>query len=70
MSEESSISTSDIILYLLIISLIAMIVIAVSIYEKDAYQCLQDPIQYYKSIKNVSCNCLSYEVDLSKPFRT
>ena len=47
----------DIILIFLISILILVIVYMIFQFDKNAYECLGDPISHYENLKNLSCSC-------------
>lgn len=54
---QNKIHWSDLFLFLIIVVLIATMIYAISIYERDKFRCVSSPINYYEQINNVSCQC-------------
>ena len=61
----------DLFLICSILLLIAIIIYAITIYNRDSIECLVDPIDYYQATHNLSCSCqeykpyLDYDINLS-----
>ena len=49
--------TIDIILIVLILGLIISVGILVYKFDKEGFECLANPINYYEELENVTCEC-------------
>lgn len=47
----------DLFLIFAVLIFIGLLLFAIYIYDKDSFQCLQDPVTYFEQIKNVTCQC-------------
>jgi len=50
-------SLMDIILMFLILSLVILTTILIIIFDKDSFDCLANPINYFQNLKNLTCSC-------------
>lgn len=48
---------TDFIIIILVLILIVVIIIALFTVKKDSLNCLQNPIEYFQNLKNISCYC-------------
>lgn len=59
----------DLSIIVLVILFIGILSYGIYIYDRQAVECLNDPIDYYQALKNYSCSCSEYnqykDLDLS-----
>ncbi len=57
MIEDKAAFYTSVILILLIVVFISVLSYGIYVYDKDKFECINNPLHYFEDSKNVTCQC-------------